>query len=88
MMLLDKLTGKTAPKKTLGYHPMTDEWRISPWDCTDPLPLTVPEARTVLDEHANHVGQCVITRTALATMRRHRLAQIDAPTIAAHPFQP
>lgn len=53
-------------RRTLGYHPMTDTWRISPWDCTDPGALTVREAHNVLGLHAR--CRCRISRTARATL--------------------
>lgn len=77
--------GKRAKARTLGYHPMTDEWRISPWDCADPGRLTVAEARNVLTQHGpDKCGQvCTITRTARKVMAR----LIDAPTVRAKAFR-
>jgi hypothetical protein len=67
----------------LRYHVLTDTWRVWPWDCIDPGDLTVPEANRVLSEHSDHVGDCVITRTAL----RVRQARIDAPTVRVRVFE-
>jgi len=75
--------GKRATTtRTLGYHPMTDDWRITPWDCTDPGRLTIAEARNVLETHGKCGSGCYISRTA----RKVLASRIDAPTVRARAF--
>lgn len=62
---------------TKGYHPMSDDWVPSPWDCSDSGALTVRESLTVLREHATCGPECHISRTA----RKVRARLIDAPTV-------
>lgn len=81
--LTDKGVEKGKAKRTLGYHPMTDDWRISPWDCKDPGPLTVAEALNVLTTHGDCGDECRISRTA----RKVRARVIDAPTVRAKAFR-
>jgi hypothetical protein len=57
--------------RTLAYHPMTDDWRITPWDCYDPGPLTLAEARNVLKSHSQCGTECVIGRTARTILDQH-----------------
>ncbi|MGW0163540.1 hypothetical protein ACWDUN_29885 [Mycobacterium sp. NPDC003323] len=71
------------PTRTLGYHPMTDDWRITPWDCTDPGRLTVAEARNVMESHGKCGSDCLISRTA----RKVLASRIDAPTVRAKAFR-
>lgn len=52
---------------TLGYHVLTDEWLVIPWQCDYPGRLTEAEARNVLDVagHGAHSRKrCRIRRTA------------------------
>lgn len=55
---------------TLGYHALTDEWLVVPWECWYPGRLTVAEARNVLREHHTHDGGCAVARTARRTIAR------------------
>ena len=64
---------------TLGYHPLTDDWRVVPWDCTDPGALTIAESRNVLTTHGKCGPECRISRTARKTLAR----LVDAPTVRA-----
>lgn len=48
----------------LAYHPLTDDWRVSPWACNDPGPLTRAEALNVLTTHGKCPVTCLIARTA------------------------
>ncbi|MGW5388189.1 hypothetical protein [Nocardia sp. NPDC003963] len=67
--------------RTLGYHPLTDDWRPSPWDCTDPGRVTIAEARNILTTHGPDkpsCGQeCAIYRSARKALAR----LVDAPTV-------
>ena len=67
---------------TLGYHYLTDEWLVIPWQCSYPGRLTLAEARNVLAEHEGHGKDCRIARTA----RKTRARFIDAPTVRARAF--
>lgn len=69
---------------TLGYHVLTDEWLVIPWQCSYPGRLTVAEANNVLKTHGKHSKSCRIARTARKTLAR----LIDAPTVRANPFAP
>lgn len=64
---------------TLGYHALTDEWVITPWQCDYPNALTAAEAANVLDTHGKHGPECRIARTARMVLAR----LIDAPTVRA-----
>ncbi len=56
---------------TLGYHALTDEWLVIPWECTYPGRLTEAEARNVLAEHGSHrCSECRIKRTATKVLRQ------------------
>ena len=68
---------------TLGYHPLTDDWRVVPWACNDPGRLTVAEAKNVLSTHGQHGPDCVISRTARKVLAR----LVDAPTVRTSAFQ-
>jgi len=54
----------------LGFHPMTEDFRVMPWACEDPGPLAVREAHTVMQQHKEHAGnrRCIIRRTAIRTL--------------------
>ncbi|MBF6358448.1 hypothetical protein IU449_28535 [Nocardia higoensis] len=75
--------GRKAKTRTLGYHPMTDDWRISPWDCADPGALTPAEAANVLTTHGDCGPSCRISVTA----RKVRARLIDAPTVRTSAFR-
>ena len=53
---------------TLGYHVLTDEWLVIPWECTYPGRLTEAEARNVLGTHGRHSARCRIRRNARQTL--------------------
>lgn len=52
------------PVRTLAYHPLSDDWRVFPWDCRDPGSLTEAEACNVLGTHGACGPECRISRTA------------------------
>ncbi|WP_157224314.1 hypothetical protein [Nocardia paucivorans] len=55
---------------TLGYHVLTDEWLVIPWECCYPGRLTEAEARNVLATHGQHSPKrCRIARTARRIVR-------------------
>lgn len=54
---------------TLGYHALTDEWVVIPWECSYPGRLTEAEARNVLAAHKGHPASCRISRTARRVLR-------------------
>jgi hypothetical protein len=67
---------------TLGYHVLTDEWLVIPWECSYPGRLTVAEARNVLATHKDHPPSCRIGRTARKVLAR----LVDAPTVRMQAF--
>ncbi|MFE3229813.1 hypothetical protein [Nocardia sp. NPDC059228] len=55
---------------TLGYHALTDEWLVIPWQCSYPGRLTEAEARNVHAEHRKHNRHdCRIDRTARKVLK-------------------
>ncbi|MEV4241685.1 hypothetical protein AB0J47_41805 [Nocardia sp. NPDC049737] len=55
---------------TLGYHVLTDEWLVIPWQCDYPGRLTSAEARNVMTSHGRHSRKCCrIARTARRMLR-------------------
>ncbi|AYF78309.1 hypothetical protein D7D52_35825 [Nocardia yunnanensis] len=55
---------------TLGYHALTDEWLVVPWECSYPGRLTEAEARNVLAAHRKHSRHdCRIGRTARRVLK-------------------
>ena len=55
---------------TLGYHVLTDEWLVIPWQCSYPGRLTEAESRNVLAEHRRHNRHdCRIGRTARRVLK-------------------
>lgn len=64
----------TRPATSIRYHVLTDDWRIWPWDCDDPGPLTVAEAHNVLGIHGPGPGKCgrvcVIAQVADSVLAR------------------
>lgn len=69
---------------TLGYHVLTDEWVVIPWECSYPGRLTIAESRNVLKTHASHGKSCRIRCTARKALAR----LIDAPTVRSQAFAP
>jgi hypothetical protein len=67
----------------LSFHPMSDDFVPSVWDCKDAGPLTVAEATNVLSTHGKCGADCHISRTA----RKVRARLIDAPTVRAKAFR-
>lgn len=65
------LLRRKLPVRTLGYHPMTDDWRFVPWDCTDPGPLTLAEATNVWSTHNGCGSGCVISATARKVLKKN-----------------
>lgn len=69
---------------TLGYHVLTGQWLVIPWQCSYPGRLTIAEARNVHRTHKGHGKDCRIERTARKMLAR----LIDAPTVRAQAFAP
>lgn len=67
---------------TLGYHALTNDWLVIPWDCSYPGRLTVAESRNVLKTHDVHGKPCRIRRTAKRVLAR----LVGAPTVRAQAF--
>ncbi len=65
---------------TLGYHVLTDEWLVIPWQCSYPGRLTEAEARNVLTSHGSHGRDCRIARTARKVLAN---AELHSAVLAA-----
>lgn len=76
------LTGK-GKRAELSYHPMSDNFVPSVWDCADAGPLTMSEANSVLTSHGTGKGKCGSDCRISRTARKVRALQIDAPTVRA-----
>ncbi|MFF0532872.1 hypothetical protein ACFYT3_31420 [Nocardia amikacinitolerans] len=76
------------PHHQLGYDPLTNDWRITPSDCTDPGPLT-PAAANIAAHHgpgACPAGTtCLIAATAHHTLTTHDNSHTNPPRQDSRP---
>ncbi|MFC9999679.1 hypothetical protein [Nocardia sp. NPDC127526] len=102
MSLMSLLRRKPKPqpiqqvRRTLGFHVLTGEWRVDPWDCRDPEALTMAEALTVHRTHGP--GKCATPDCRIFRTARQKLASqidqetqplktVDLPTVTFAPYK-